>query len=49
MILKFGSKGDAVATLQKQLAKMGYKGVKGKPLSVDGHFGESTEFAVIQL
>ncbi len=28
---------------------MGYKGVKGKPLSVDGHFGESTEFAVIQL
>ncbi|WP_425291533.1 peptidoglycan-binding domain-containing protein, partial [Acinetobacter baumannii] len=25
MILKFGSKGDAVATLQKQLAKMGYK------------------------
>ncbi|QNY27997.1 N-acetylmuramidase family protein [Acinetobacter seifertii] len=49
MILKFGSKGDAVATLQKQLAKMGYKGVKGKPLTVDGHFGESTEFAVIQL
>ncbi|MFW1676147.1 hydrolase, partial [Acinetobacter baumannii] len=31
MILKFGSKGDYVATLKKQLAKMGYKGVKGKP------------------
>ncbi len=31
MILKFGSKGDAVAMLQKQLASMGYKGIKGKP------------------
>ncbi len=49
MILKFGSKGDAVATLQKQLAKLGYKGKNGKPLSIDGNFGESTEFAVIQF
>ncbi|MFW2151855.1 N-acetylmuramidase domain-containing protein [Acinetobacter gyllenbergii] len=49
MILKFGSKGDAVATLQKQLSKMGYKGKNGKPLSIDGNFGESTEYAVIQF
>ncbi|MCH7317940.1 N-acetylmuramidase domain-containing protein [Acinetobacter sp. ANC 5659] len=49
MILKFGSKGDAVATLQKQLAKLGYKGKNGKPLSIDGNFGESTEYAVIQF
>lgn len=49
MILKFGSKGDAVATLQKHLAKLGYKGKNAKPLSIDGNFGESTEFAVIQF
>lgn len=49
MILKFGSKGDAVATLQKQLAKLGYKGKNGKPLSIDGNFGESTEYAVIRF
>ena len=49
MILKFGSKGDAVANLQKQLVKLGYKGKNGKPLSVDGNFGGSTEHAVIQF
>ena len=49
MILKFGSKGDAVATLQKQLAALGYKNIGGKPLNVDGHFGPSTEAAVIQF
>ncbi|WP_332604154.1 N-acetylmuramidase family protein [Acinetobacter sp. ESBL14] len=49
MILKFGSKGDAVATLQKQLAALGYKNIGGKPLNVDGNFGPSTEAAVIQF
>ncbi|ENX53215.1 MULTISPECIES: N-acetylmuramidase domain-containing protein [Acinetobacter] len=49
MILKFGSKGDAVATLQKQLVNLGYKGKNGKPLSIDGNFGGSTEHAVIQF
>ncbi|KXZ67920.1 Zinc D-Ala-D-Ala carboxypeptidase precursor [Acinetobacter venetianus] len=49
MILKFGSKGDAIATLQKQLAALGYKNIGGKPLNVDGHFGPSTEAAVIQF
>ncbi|WP_198078273.1 N-acetylmuramidase domain-containing protein [Acinetobacter calcoaceticus] len=49
MILKFGSKGDAVATLQKQLAALGYKNIGGKPLNVDGNFGPSTEAAVLQF
>ncbi|CAI3163047.1 hypothetical protein MWMV17_MWMV17_03479 [Acinetobacter calcoaceticus] len=47
MILKFGSKGNDVITLQKQLKKLGFKGVKGKELSIDGDFGASTEFAVM--
>lgn len=47
MILKYGAKGNDVITLQRQLAKLGLKGAKGKPLSIDGDFGESTEFAVI--
>lgn len=49
MILKFGSRGEAVATLQAQLKAKGYKGVQRKALSVDGIFGASTEFAVLQL
>ncbi|SUU51993.1 phage-related cell wall hydrolase [Acinetobacter calcoaceticus] len=47
MILKFGSKGNDGITLQKQLKKLGFKGVKGKELSIDGDFGASTEFAVM--
>ncbi|OTN41840.1 MULTISPECIES: N-acetylmuramidase domain-containing protein [Acinetobacter calcoaceticus/baumannii complex] len=47
MILKFGSKGNDVITLQKQLKNLGFKGVKGKELSIDGDFGASTEFAVM--
>ncbi|MEN8332056.1 N-acetylmuramidase family protein [Acinetobacter baumannii] len=47
MILKFGSKGNDVITLQKQLKNLGLKGVKGKELSIDGDFGASTEFAVM--
>lgn len=49
MILKFGSRGNAVVTLQRQLAGFGYKGKTGKVLSIDGIFGESTEYAVIQF
>ncbi|MDA3593889.1 N-acetylmuramidase family protein [Acinetobacter baumannii] len=47
MILKFGSKGNDVITLQKKLKNLGFKGVKGKDLSIDGDFGASTEFAVM--
>lgn len=49
MILKFGSKGDAVAIIQKQLSALGYKNIGGKPLNSDGNFGPSTEAAVIQF
>ena len=49
IILKFGSKGSAVVDLQKLLVKNGMTGKNKKPLSVDGDFGESTEFAVIQF
>lgn len=47
MILKFGAKGNDVITLQHQLKKLGFKGLKGKELSIDGDFGASTEHAVI--
>ncbi|MFW2061925.1 N-acetylmuramidase domain-containing protein [Acinetobacter baumannii] len=47
MILKFGSKGNDVITIQQQLKKLGFKGVKGKDLSIDGDFGAATEHAVI--
>lgn len=47
MILKFGSKGNDVITIQQQLKKLGFKDVKGKDLSIDGDFGASTEHAVI--
>lgn len=47
MILKFGSKGNDVITLQQQLKKLGFKDLKGKELSIDGDFGASTEYAVI--
>ena len=49
MILKFGSKGASVVTLQKQLIKLGYKGKNGKALGSDGNFGEQTEYAVMQF
>jgi len=48
-LLKFGAKGDAVASIQKKLKELGFKGKNGKPLSTDGLFGESTEHAVIQF
>lgn len=47
MILKFGSKGGDVITLQQQLKKLGFKGENGKEIVVDGNFGASTEYAVI--
>ena len=47
-ILKIGSKGSAVIELQKLLTKHGMTGRNKKPLSIDGDFGESTEYAVIQ-
>lgn len=42
-IVKKGSKGDAVRTLQGQLVQLGYK------VAVDGDFGHGTEEAVKNL
>ena len=48
-ILKLGSKGSAVTALQKLLIKNGSTGRIKKPISIDGDFGENTEYAVIQF
>ncbi|KQE95523.1 N-acetylmuramidase domain-containing protein [Acinetobacter lactucae] len=49
MILKFGSKGAAVVSLQRQLSNLGYKGKAGRVLGIDGDFGVNTELAVIEF
>lgn len=48
-LLKFGAKGDAVITLQKQLINRGFKGKDAKPLISDGDYGLNTEYAVRQF
>lgn len=45
-ILKNGSKGDAVRTLQTLLNAKGHKGKNGKALTVDGIFGTNCGYAV---
>ena len=40
MILKYGARGDEVVLVQKKLKELGFKGQTGKPLSIDGIFGE---------
>ena len=47
--LHAGDKGAAVATLQRRLFELGYRGEDGKPLRVDGDFGTDTLFAVKQF
>lgn len=49
MIIKFGARGDAVVIIQRQLKNLGLKSKNCKPLSTDGIFGESTEYAVLQF
>lgn len=48
-ILKNGSKGDTVRTLQTLLNAKGYKGKNGKALTVDGIFGANCGYAVKAL
>ncbi len=48
-VLKLGSKGAAVIELQKLLTKHGMTGRNKKSISIDGDFGENTEYAVIQF
>ncbi len=45
-VLRPGSAGDQVKTVQRILYAMGYKGSNGKAVAVDGDFGENTAFAV---
>jgi cell wall-associated NlpC family hydrolase len=45
-VLRKGSKGDEVKTLQRLLNAFGYKGSNGKQLSIDGDFGSNTFYAL---
>lgn len=45
-VLRNGSKGEQVKTLQRILNALGYKGKNGKTLTVDGIFGTNCEYAV---
>lgn len=45
-VLKNGSKGEEVKTLQALLNAKGFKGKDGKALSVDGIFGGNSDYAV---
>ena len=45
-VLKLGSKGEEVKTVQRLLQSIGYKGKNGKALTIDGDFGTNTEYAV---
>lgn len=45
-VLRSGSKGDEVKTLQRLLKALGYKGSNKKALSIDGDFGENTAYAL---
>lgn len=47
--LRMGEKGPAVATLQQRLFDLGYRGRDGKPLGVDGDFGDNTRHALQQF
>ena len=45
-VLKKGSKGQAVRTLQVLLNAEGYKGANSKPLTLDGEFGNNTAYSL---
>ena len=45
-VLKKGSKGAEVKTLQRLLKSLGYNGKDGKVLAIDGDFGSNTDYAL---
>jgi len=45
-LLKNGKKCESVRSLQATLSALGYRGVEGRSLRIDGDFGDSTEVAV---
>lgn len=48
-LLKIGSKGTEVSNLQRLLISNGMKGKNSKAITIDGDFGENTEYAVMQF
>lgn len=44
--LRAGARGPAVAELQEQLSRLGYKDAQGHPLARDGVFGDATRHAL---
>lgn len=47
--LNYGSQGDQVKALQQYLSGLGYTGADGKPIKVDGVYGNDTKTAVMQF
>jgi peptidoglycan hydrolase-like protein with peptidoglycan-binding domain len=45
-VLRKGSKGAEVKTLQRLLKSLGYIGKDGKVLSIDGSHGSNTDYAL---
>ena len=45
-VLKKGSAGEQVKTIQRILKTMGYEDQYGKALEVDGDFGSKTDYAL---
>lgn len=45
-VLKKGSKGATVKTLQRLLKSLGYKGKNGRDLAIDGDLGSNSEYAL---
>ena len=48
-VLKKGSRGNEVRTLQTKLKKLGFTGKNSEELTIDGIFGANTEYAVISF
>lgn len=47
-VLSYGSIGEEVKTWQRLMRELGYVGANGKPLTVDGKFGDNCLFATKQ-
>ena len=45
-VLRKGDKNNYVKAVQRMLRQKGYKGIDGKPLTIDGEYGDSTAAAV---
>ena len=48
-VLSYGSRGEEVKTWQRLMNSFGYVGANGKPLTIDGVFGDNCLFATKQF